>query len=96
MTYSEEYTAYITGDSGNEHQILIEVEYNVDREGGIGAYEFWGHMEYDEGKLAPCDAQVVGAWLVRHDDQYREIDTDSWVAEAALERFIENWEWTGE
>lgn len=91
MGYSKEYTAYITGDNGNEHVVVIDVDFSVDYVGGIGAYEFWGHVEYDNGKPGITDAVVINAYIV-HNGNYRSIDPTSWVAESALEQFMQNYD----
>lgn len=80
-----EYTGYVTGDSGREHTIIIEVDYELGYD-GIGEYEFWGHKEYDRGDLVVWDAWVTDAWVERN-GKTRRIDPNSWVAEHVMEEF---------
>lgn len=89
--YTVEYTAYITGENGNEHIINIDVEFNVELVGGIGYYEFWGHEEYDAGKPGIVDARVLNAYVERN-GKFRSIRASSWPAQYALEDFEENYD----
>ena len=86
-----EYTAYVDGDSGREHEIVIEVSFTVTKD-GIGSYEFWGERGWQE---EPCldDVEVLGAYLVSQSGKScRRIKSSSVWADIARERFEDDYD----
>lgn len=57
-------TVWYSGENGNEHRLDVEFEYTVNNN-GIGSYEYWGHMEYDEGTDYVDDVTLTDVYLVR-------------------------------
>lgn len=73
--YSGNHIVYYTSESGREHMLDVDFTYDVERD-GIGSYEFWGHMEYDEGEPYMENIDIYSILLVReclHADRKEDI-----------------------
>lgn len=62
--YSGKHTVWYEDENGTEHRLDVEFDYNIEKD-GIGSYEFWGHMEYDEGDSYMDDITITDISLVR-------------------------------
>jgi hypothetical protein len=64
MTYEAEWLTEVKRDTGRYHRLGAWMNYRLGND-GIGSYECWGAICYDEGKEYIEDAWPVTAYLVR-------------------------------
>lgn len=89
-----EYTGYVVGKNGNQHEILIDFEYRI-QNNSIGWFEYWGSVEYDfEPDYMEID-DIKCAWIVLNNRKRRIYINSSWIDDV-IQQAEYNYDWKKE